>query len=497
MRRLTGALMGRAPTRPTYAFSNWLFLRLLGIVYLCAFWSLGVQVRGLIGERGILPARSFMATAAQWADGQGLGLSRFWELPTLCWFGTSDQSLQMLCTAGVALALLLVSGVASALVLPLLWVLYLSLAVVGRDFLSFQWDTLLLETGFLAILIAPLTLVERPGADEPRAGARWLVWWLLFRLMLGSGITKLSSGDPTWWSLTSLTFHYETQPLPTPLAWYAHQLPVWFHKGSTAAVLGIELLIPWFMLGSCRLRRSACGAFVLLQALIALTGNYAFFNFLTVALSLTLLDDAMFRSLWRPRDRADASRRRWPSWVVAMVAVVVVGASWSTLMTQARLQIPGATLVAPLRHAVAPFRSVNAYGLFAVMTTSRPEIIVEGSDDGATWRAYAFKYKPGDLARRPVWVAPHQPRLDWQMWFAALNDARGEPWFHSFCERLLEGSPAVLDLMASNPFPERPPRFVRGTLYEYRFTNYTVRRSDGTWWAREFVGQYSEPAEAP
>ncbi len=131
------------------------------------------------------------------------------------------------------------------------------------------------------------------------------------------------------------------------------------------------------------------------------------------------------------------------------------------------------------------------------MTTSRPEIIVEGSDDGAAWRAYAFKYKPGDLARRPMWVAPHQPRLDWQMWFAALNDARGEPWFHSFCERLLEGSPAVLDLMASNPFPERPPRFVRGTLYEYKFTDYTVHRNSGTWWSREFVGQYSQLPEAP
>jgi hypothetical protein len=240
----------------------------------------------------------------------------------------------------------------------------------------------------------------------------------------------------------------------------------------------------------------------MLQGLIALHGNYAFFNLLTIALSITLLDDTTFRSLWRPRrggggggeeEGQEAPRRRWPSWVVATVAVVVLPISSSTLAAQAGLRIPGASLLAPLRRAVAPFRSVNTYGLFAVMTTTRPEIIVEGSDDGNTWRAYAFKFKPGDVARRPPWVAPHQPRLDWQMWFAALSDARGEPWFGNFCERLLEGSPAVLGLIADNPFPERPPRFVRGTLYQYRFADSTTRKRDGVWWSREPLGEYAAP----
>ena len=142
----------------------------------------------------------------------------------------------------------------------------------------------------------------------------------------------------------------------------------------------------------------------------------------------------------------------------------------------------------------APFRVVNAYGLFANMTTSRPEIRVQGSDDGENWRDYQFIYKPGDLSRRPRWVEPHQPRLDWQMWFAALGSYQQNPWFVSFVEGLLQGSPDVLKLLDENPFPNKPPRFVRAELYEYSFTDFATKRSDGRWWNSEYKGVYFPPA---
>src|SRR2546423_6444189 len=232
----------------TPARANWLFLRLLGLVYLAAFWSLAVQVAGLIGANGILPAHAYMDSARAFVAAEHVGIDRFRLLPTLCWISTSDAFLHGLTLAGVALAVLLTIGVLPAVVVPLLWIDYLSLSVVAREFLSYQWDALLLEAGLLAIFIAPLVIVERARAPvaPPRLGV-WLMLWLVFRLMFGSGVVKLASGDPTWQNLTAMTFHYETQPIPTPIAWYAHQLPLWMHKASTAATIGIELAAPFFI----------------------------------------------------------------------------------------------------------------------------------------------------------------------------------------------------------------------------------------------------------
>ena len=484
---------------PTYARARWVFLRLLGVVYLEAFWSLGTQIVGLIGHDGILPARLYMESARAFVAAQHIGLDRFHLLPTLCWLSTSDAFLRGLCLGGVALALMLVAGVVPAVVLPLLWIDYLSLSVVGRDFLSYQWDALLLETGFLAIFIAPPTLRERVRqlADPPRLGV-WLMLWLVFRLMAGSGLVKLASGDETWRSFTALTFHYETQPIPTPLAWYAHHFPVWFNKASTAATLAVELIAPFFMLGSRRLRQLAFGAFAGLQAMIALTGNYAFFNLLAVAPCVFLLDDATLRV--RTRADAAASTRIHPRWaavssaMLIAVAIVTVPVSALAFANGVGIDLPFSPLIAPVADFVAPLRSVNRYGLFAVMTVTRPEIVIEGSDDGVEWTAYEFKYKAGDLHRRPPWVAPHQPRLDWQMWFAALGRYDDETWFQEFCQRLLEGSPTVLALLERDPFHGRPPREIRCVLYRYRFSDAASRRAEGLWWTRERLGLYS-PAQ--
>ncbi|MBI3491854.1 MAG: lipase maturation factor family protein, partial [Acidobacteria bacterium] len=458
--------------------------------------------------------------ARAYVSAEHIGLDRFRLLPTLCWISTSDVFLRALCFGGVACAALLVVGIAPIAVLPALWLLYLSLSVVCRGFLSYQWDALLLEAGLVSVCTAPAVGWERlrERVDPPRLG-RWLMLWLLFRLMLGSGAVKLASGDPTWRDLTALTFHYETQPIPTPLAWYANQLPVWFQKMSALAVFGIELIAPWFILGPRRLRALAFALLLGLQALLALTGNYAFFNLLAVALCLFLLDDATFSRA----GRSVAPSRDGPSRLGrgATIAFALVTVPVSALMFTGSLglALPGALLIAPVAESVTPFRSVNSYGLFAVMTTRRDEIIVEGSDDGVSWQAYEFKYKPGEIDRRPPWVAPHQPRLDWQMWFAALDFYGDAPWFRNFCLRLLDGSPDVLRLLARDPFAGRPPAYVRGVRYRYHFTHASSTRGQVSvataaargqvsvptaaetcpqcWWTRDRIGEFSPVLARP
>jgi len=496
--RVTTLLWGKVPRPSTYTLTTWIFLKLIGVVYLIAFWSMAVQIRGLAGRDGILPAAQFMAAVRAWANTQQIGMERFRVVPTLFWLGTSDGFLQGLCIAGAVLAALLIAGFAPAVLLPMLWVGYLSLVVICRPFLWYQWDTLLLETGLLAILVAPFLWRHslRRLATPPRLGL-WLLWWLLFRLMFGSGVVKLASGDPTWRSLTALTFHFETQPLPTPVAWYAHLLPIWLQKASTAGVLGVELIAPWLIFAPRRLGLVACGFLAGLQGVVWLTGNYTFFNLLALTLCLSLVDDAVLERIAPILRKYSGGMRRsavqvaqWPRVLLLAVAVVTVPVSVVGLMRQLRVDLPGSSVVAPLSNLIAPFESVNTYGLFAVMTTTRPEIIVEGSNDGAKWLAYEFKDKPGDVSRRPPWVAPHQPRLDWQMWFAALGDDDLQ-WFERFCQRLLEGSPAVLQLLAYDPFAGHPPRYVRGVLYQYHFADAAAHRQRGVWWTRERMGLYS------
>jgi hypothetical protein len=402
-----------------------------------------------------------------------------------------------------------------------LFALYLSLATAGQDFMNFQWDALLLEAGFLAIFL-----------DVGRV-TRWLFRWLLFRLIFLSGAVKLLSGDPAWRALAALRYHYETQPLPTLPAWYMHQLPLEFHKLEAVAMFAAELAVPFLFFAPRRIRHLGALASVGLQALIFLTGNYTFFNLLTVALCLFLLDDALL-GRWLPRflvphvcatlfgadvGRSGGARmgrlglqaqlaqrpcrhnpqenRASAPEVSHSRARIVLG----SLLASFVLLLSGYELAEMFFHVqsetgyavlmrVYPFRLVNTYGLFAIMTTSRGEIVLEGSNDGVTWQEYEFKYKPGDVTQRPRWVAPHQPRLDWQMWFAALGSPRSHPWVIRSMVRLLEGRPEVLALLGKNPFPQKPPKFVRARFYEYRFTTPEEHRQTGAWWSRDLRGVY-------
>jgi hypothetical protein len=466
----------------------WLFLRLLGLTYLIAFLSLATQVQGLIGPQGLLPAASLLESLSA-----RLGPERFWLLPTVFWLGAGEAALRAGALAGIFLSLLLVVGVLPLPALGLLWALYLSFTSVGQVFLGYQWDSLLLETGFLALFLAPPRLIPRPGREsEPSPLALWLLRFLLFRLMLSSGLVKLESGDPSWRGLTALRVHYETQPLPTWVGWWVHQLPPWFHTLCGVLMFVFELGVPILIFAPRRLRVAGAAALVAFQLLIAATGNYGFFNLLTVVLCLLALDDLALPRRLRARLSASEARppRPWPVWVVAPVAALVVLVSLAQMAGRAGLDLPWPSPALALFRAVAPFRTINPYGLFAVMTTSRPEIVVEGSADGETWRAYEFRWKPGDVTRPPAFVAPHQPRLDWQMWFAALETCEENPWFVRFLVKLLEGSPPVLGLLTANPFPDRPPRFVRAVLYDYRFTQPARPWSEGAWWTRERTGLY-------
>jgi lipase maturation factor 1 len=467
---LTQVTFGKRVLPWKFAKVEWLFLRLLAVIYLIAFASLGVQITGLIGSRGILPLGGYLAAVSK-----ALGVRGYWSMPTIFWLAHGDWFLKAACIAGVALGIVLLLGIVKAgwerLLLVGLYILYLSLCSVGQDFLSFQWDSLLLETGFLAIFLGSSKFVV------------FLFRWLLFRLIFLSGVVKLTSHDPVWRDWTALAFHYMTQPLATPLAWYMYQLPLGFQRFSTASVLSIELVVPFLFFAPRMWRLCGAALALFLQVMIFLTGNYTFFNLLTISLCVFLFDDYALE-----RFRMPARSARTRAVAVWAVAIVILALSWSELDEMFLETSPDAEDA--LVRIAGPFQIANTYGLFASMTTTLPEIIVQGSDDGITWLDYEFPYKPGDLRQPPHWVAPYQPRLDWQMWFAALSDYRGAPWFTNFMVRLLQGSPDVLGLLKNNPFPNAPPKYVRAELFDYSFTNFATRRATRDWWAREPRGLY-------
>jgi predicted DCC family thiol-disulfide oxidoreductase YuxK len=446
-----------------FALTQWIFVRVLAVIYAIAFGSLSVQVKGLLGVNGILPVGEYLKAVTEAAPAL-----RFYYVPSIFWIHASDPALQGVCYAGIAIAALVLVGIFERAGLAILFVLYLSLSAVGQDFLSFQWDSLLIETGFLAIFLDNSRIVV------------WLYRWLLFRLMFMSGAVKLLSHDPTWRGFTALSYHYWTQPLPNRISWYMAQLPLWFQKMSTAWTLVVELAIPFLIFAPRRLRIFGAWCLLVLQTLIFLTGNYTFFNLLAVGLCLFLFDDRDFDWL-RKRPAQRPVRYRWAYAVLAVVIVTIgLARMFETFTGQS---------VALVKYT-APFQLVNSYGLFAAMTVERPEIIIQGSMDGENWVPYSFRYKAGDPARAPRWIEPFQPRLDWQMWFAALGNYRENTWFVNFVVRLLQGSPEVKGLLEADPFGGKSPRYIRGLLYDYSFTDFEERRKTGNWWRRSEKGLY-------
>lgn len=462
-----------------------LFLRLLGLIYVAAFGSFWPQIVGLIGSHGIEPVAQILP-----AIRTQLGARAFFEVPTVLWFGFSDAALLYCCIVGCVAGVLLTAGVLPRISAALCWALYLSIVSVGQPFTGFQWDALLLESGFLALL----------------AGTPWIVWayrFLLFRLMFESGAVKLLSHDPNWRNLHALRFHFMTQPLPNPLAYYVYRFPGWLLDGMTAGTLMIELAAPFLLFGPRRARQIGAGLLMFLQLLVLLTGNYAFFNLLSLALCLWALDDGVFaplapvlRKTWlsrtTPRDPASPQTRAFLTLRAAANTVIAILIAIGAIQLLTMLVPETASIARKPLSWIAPFEIVNTYGLFAVMTTTRPEIVLEGSNDQKNWSEYSFRYKPGELHRGLPLVAPHQPRLDWQMWFAALGSIQENNWVGNLMYRLMVGEPSVIGLLDPPPFP-KPPRYMRALLYKYDFTTPGERRRTGAVWQRQLQGLWFGP----
>ena len=476
--RLSLMLWGKDPAPPQHNLVSWLFLRGLALIYFCAFVSFAVQSMGLIGSQGILPLSEFV-------DGlhTQIGLERYWLVPMVFWLNSSDFFIQAVCWFGAILSVLLLFDVRSRFCLCLVYILYLSLINAGQTFMAYQWDIFLVETGFLSII---LSMSPTPGI--------WLLRWLMLRFMFMSGAVKLLSEDPNWANLSALSYHFLTQPLPTPLAWYAAQIPAFLLFFFTASVFYIQLISPFLIFFPRRLRFLAAYEFLLLEVVILLTGNYNFFNLQTMLLCLPLFDDAALQTIFPRRLgrlillhlRKDGPNKI-TSFAVGTLTLIIVFCSAAQMVMRFGGQ-PPATVIA-INQAIEPSHIVNTYGLFAIMTTKRNEIVIEGSNDGVEWKEYTFKYKPGDVTQTPPWVIPHQPRLDWQLWFAALESPAHLPWFSHFLERILQNSPPVMALMGHNPFPDKPPVYVRALFYDYTFAS-PADKEKGLWWSRKLVGLY-------
>ncbi len=466
--------------------TGWLFLRLLALIYGIAFFSLAGQMAGLVGPQGILPLDAYLADADA-----TLGPPAEWfRFPTLFWFlGAGDAVLQGTAWLGALLSLVLLFGRWERPLLIVLFALYLSLYHAGQVFTNFQWDTLLLESGFLAIFLV----------GGPNRLLVLLFEWLLFRLRFMSGFFKLFSGDPSWAGLTTLNYYFETQPLPHTGAWYAHQLPDWLLTAGTALTLFSELVVPFFIFLPRPFRLAAAAITLLMQLLIIATSNHNFINLLTVALCLFLLDDRLIRR-WLPERliRHVSGEARTPgrpkALAVSLAALLIVPSSLIGFAGQV-LQEALPTPLAAVYDSVRRFGIGNIYHVYPTMQTERQELIIEGSEDGRTWKRYGFKYKPGDAARRPPFNVPYQPRLDWMVWFVPTQQPVQMFWFGEFMRRLHEGSPSVAGLLAVNPFETQPPRYLRVLAYRYRFTDAPTRQRTGDWWQVQYLGQF--PAVPP
>jgi hypothetical protein len=458
-----------------YQLASWLTIKLLGAIYLFAWWPFVFQIKGLLGKNGILPIDKYLKIIYSYR-----GKKAYLLVPSLFWINSSDKALQALVWAGILCSILLLLGVYPAVMLLLLYILFLSLVSTGQSFLSFGWDVLILEFTANCFLLS-LTPVPNP-----------LIWisinLLVFRLHFQGGAVKLQSRDPNWRNLTAVYYHYQSQPLPNTIAWYVYRLPMIFHKICCVLALFVEILVPFAFFGTAEMRLIAWILVVGLQIVLWATGNFCYLNHFTVVMATILLSDAYLGYFF-------SLPATIPESIFALdVFLYAAGAFLITLQLGNLYEhffYKSIPLLTPVEQAIAPFHLVNRYGLFAVMTTKRYEIVVEGSADGNEWHEYLFRYKPSELNRRPRRISPYQPRLDWQAWFLPFRSYNNEVWFHNFLVQLLEGRPEVIGLLRHCPFPNLPPQYIRAVMYDYEFTDFEQKKQTGNWWTRQYVGQFS------
>jgi len=459
-----------------YWLTRFCFQKALGFVYFIAFLIAINQFRPLIGEHGLYPVPLFLKRA------------NFWDAPSLFWLDSSDRFISLILWGGLVLAVAALTGLSdnfgiyvSTAVWFLLWFFYLSLVNIGQVFYGFGWETLLLETGFLAIFLGS-------SDTSPPKIVIWLLLWVLFRVMFGAGLIKLR-GDQCWRDLTCMNYHYETQPLPNPLSWYFHKLPPLLHKAETLFTHFVELVAPWGLFLPPPFRYITGILMLVFQGTLILSGNLSWLNYITIVLCIPCFDDK-FLSRFIPVSVPAVEPLGWmrQGFVFALLALVLY------------LSIrPTVNLISPrqvMNTSFEPLHLVNTYGAFGSVTRTRNEIIIQGTGDtvitGATkWRDYEFKGKPGDVRRQPCIVSPYHYKLDWQIWFAAMSPYYYHPWFLNLTAKLLKGDRATLKLLANDPFPNAPPRYIRAELYEYHFTG--SRKKTGAWWQRTYVREYLPP----
>jgi hypothetical protein len=477
---------------PTYWLTRFVILRLLGAVYAVAFLVAANQILPLIGSDGLLPVGAFLARVREGLGSTGAGFSR---LPSLFWFAHSDAALLAVAWIGFGLSCLVAAGLANALVLAVLWALYLSIVHVGQDWYGYGWEIQLLETGFLAIFLCPL-LDPRPFPGKgPPVETIWLFRWLIFRIMLGAGLIKIR-GDVCWRDLTALFYYFETQPIPNGLSRWFHFLPRWILEGGVLMNHLAELVAPWFVFGPRRARHIAGAVMILFQAVLIASGNLSFLNWLTLVPVLACFDDSFWERILPARLTAAAGTRR--AGAVPSPAMTLAARSLAVVVALLSIQ-PVLNLVSPrqaMNRSFDPLELVNTYGAFGTVGRERTNVVFEGTDaaslgDAAVWTPYPYRGLPVDPAARPPQVAPYQLRLDWQMWFAAMSDARDYPWTLHLVWKLLHNDPGAVGLFAANPFPGKPPTFVRAVLYRYSFVR--SGNGKGLWWAREPLGLWLPP----
>lgn len=457
----------------SYSIAIHLFIRLLGGLYVIVYIPFLFQMRGLYGEDGIRPIASYLNIMRD-----RLGKWSYYYLPTVFWLNASDAMLLGLVWSGIILGALLALGVCPPLILLLLYIVHLSLSSAGQDFMSFGWESFLMEITFAAMIMTATTPFNVYG---------WVsLNFLLLRFHLQAGASKFLSRDKNWRNLTAIAYHYLTQPLPNTVAWYFHKFPLWVHKISTLLMHYIELVVPFFIFAPPLVRLVVFVHLFGLQFVIWLTGNLSYLNHLTVLLCLLLINNVYLAPLMGPFPTGEPSSFAWET------LVSVVGVCFLALQIINML-----TTVLPLKQfymilsRVSPFHLSVPHGIFAVMTTKRYEIIIEGSDDGENWKEYGYYFKPGDLAWRPRRISPYQPRIDWQTWFLPFGRFATEWWFQQFLIKLLQGSKVVTKLLKHNPFGDKPPTFVRALIYDYEFTTFKEKKETGHWWKRKLVGFYA------
>ena len=467
---------------PDYWLTRLVFQRALALIYLIAFLVTVHQFRPLLGERGLLPVPDFVRAVP------------FGRSPSLFHFRYSDPLLLAVAWSGVALAAVAVLGLfegpewpvpLTMMIWALLWVLYLSIVNVGQTFYSFGWESLLLEAGFLAIFLGPAT-------TTPQFSLILLLRWLLFRVEFGAGMIKMR-GDRCWRDLTCLYYHHETQPMPNPLSWYFHHLPKRLHRMEVLGNHFAQLVVPWFLFFPQPIASVAGLIIVLTQSWLVVSGNFAWLNFITMALAIASFDNPALGHLFAIVPYQPLETPAWYLAVVLAITALILALSYRparNLLSRRQL----------MNYSFDPFHIVGTYGAFGSITKERYEVVIEGTEDAVLtpqtkWHEYEFQGKPGDVRRRPPQVAPYHYRLDWLMWFAALSSPMYHEWFVPLLRKLLEADRAVLRLLARDPFAGRPPRFVRALFYLYRFTTPKERRETGAWWWRELVGDYVPPIQ--